>query len=93
MDMSDQVDDVRQASRVRVLLKAVIYDPDGAQQVRLKDLSDDGVQIFCEKPPAADSDVIFKRGAVFAAARVAWANRTSAGLQFYRPFARRPGPL
>ena len=76
--------DARKLDRKHVLLNAIIISPEGAQAARISDLSPSGVQVTCEHPPSLDCDVIFKRGEVFAAARVAWSNETGAGLQFYR---------
>ena len=74
----------RKLDRKHVLLSAIVISPDGAQAARIRDLSSSGVHIFCERPPTIDSDVIFKRGDVFAAARVAWSDKAEAGLEFYR---------
>jgi hypothetical protein len=68
-----------------VLLRATLIGTEGAQTVRLKDLTSDGAGISSEVPLSAGSDVIVRRGDLFIAARVVWANGTSAGLEFYRP--------
>lgn len=75
---------LRKLDRKHVLLNATIISLDGSQDVRIRDLSQSGAQIFCDRPPAENCDVIFKRGRLFVAARIAWANKTVAGLQFYR---------
>ena len=75
----------RKVDRKHVLLNATIISPDGTQLARICDLSASGAQISCSKPPLLDADVIFKRGAVFVAARVAWTKKTQVRLEFYRP--------
>ena len=74
----------RKLDRKHVLLSAIVISPEGAQAARIRDLSSSGVHVFCNRPPTIDSDVIFKRGDVFAAARVAWSDKDEAGLEFYR---------
>ena len=74
----------RRTSRKRVLMTATIISQDGIQQARIRDWSTSGVQISCGHPPTTDTDVIFKRGQVFVAARVAWMCKGDAGLEFYR---------
>lgn len=74
----------RKVDRRHVLLKATILAAEGEQEVRIKDLSSSGAQIACASPLRTDRDVIFKRGAIFAAARVAWSDSECAGLEFYR---------
>jgi hypothetical protein len=76
--------DLRLEKRRRVLLTATVIGPDGAQPVRVRDLTTAGAGISCDRPPPAGSDVIFKRGNLFVAGRVAWTDRNGAGLQFYR---------
>lgn len=74
----------RRIERKHVLLNASIISAEGTQEVRIKDLSVSGVKVRCDVPLAVDRDVIFKRGHLFHAARVAWAYRDEAGLEFYR---------
>ena len=74
----------RKIARKHVLWNAIIISPNGSHVARIRDLSSSGVQISCHNPPTSDCDVIFKRGTIFIAARVAWADETGAGLQFYR---------
>src|SRR4030095_7611424 len=74
----------RRTSRKRVLMTATIISQAGIQQARIRDWSTSGVQISCDRPPTTDTDVIFKRGQVFVAARVAWMCKGDAGLEFYR---------
>ena len=65
-------------------MTATIISQDGIQQARIRDWSTFGVQISCDRPPTTDTDVIFKRGQVFVAARVAWMCKGDAGLEFYQ---------
>lgn len=74
----------RTPRRSRVLMTAVLYTPDGARNVRVQDLSAKGARILCDGPVADGCDALFKRGGVFAAARVVWASAGKAGLSFYR---------
>lgn len=80
-----QVRDLRRSKRKAVLLRATLIGTEGAQTIRLKDLTADGAGISCQVPVSAGSDVIIRRADLFIAARVVWAEGTSAGLEFYRP--------
>lgn len=80
MDMPSE----RKLDRKLVLQTATIISADGSQVARIRDMSPVGAQICCDRIPDAGSDVIFKRGHAFIAARVAWADDSSAGLEFYR---------
>lgn len=70
--------------RTRVLMTGTLFTPEGAQNVRIRDISPDGAQILAEAPVPHGCDAIFKRGAIFAAARVVWSNERETGLRFYR---------
>lgn len=74
----------RKGERKRVLLRGTVYTPAGAFVVWIRDFSAEGALVGGEVPLPSDCDVIFKRGALFAAARIAWSNATGAGLKFYR---------
>lgn len=74
----------RCTDRKRVLMNATIIDADGTHQVRVVDLNSFGARIACTRVIPIGEDLIFKRGALFIAARVAWSKRDGAGLQFYR---------
>ena len=74
----------RRDGRKHVLLNATIIASNGSTVARVKDLSQSGVRVACDTPLAAKGDVIFKRGAIFVAARIVWADQSSAGLEFYR---------
>ena len=81
----------RKLDRKLVLQTATIISNEGSRVARIRDLSPVGAQISCDRTPDAGSDVIFKRGRAFIAARVAWADNGSAGLEFYRKVG--PGEL
>ena len=72
------------AARKRVLMTAALFTPEGTQKVRLRNTSASGAQVVLETPIQPGQDAILKRGSIFAAARVAWANNLEAGLEFYR---------
>jgi PilZ domain len=74
----------RKGDRKHVLLSATVISADGPHEVRMRDLSPTGVQIACDGALVEHSDVIFRRGAIFVAARVAWTDTGKAGLEFYR---------
>jgi len=76
--------DLRRANRRRVLMRATLVAADGVQSARVRDLTSSGAGIVCDCPPEIGSDVILKRGDLFVAARVVWAEGNSAGLEFYR---------
>jgi hypothetical protein len=77
--------DLRNHARKRVLMQASIISAHGTHRARINDLHVSGVRVSCEPPLEKDTDVIFKRGKLFVAARVAWTARGGAGLEFYRP--------
>jgi hypothetical protein len=78
------VGDVRGAPRKRVLMQATLMSVGGSQQASIKDLTSSGARVRCEQRLEEGWDVVFKRGDLFIAARVAWATRDEAGLEFYR---------
>jgi hypothetical protein len=65
-------------------MRATLVAADGVQSARVRDLTSSGAGIVCDSPPPAGADVILKRGDLFVAARVVWADENSAGLEFYR---------
>lgn len=77
----------RMVERRRVLLTGTLMTPEGAVQVRVRDISPAGAQIWSERPIRAGCDAVYKRGPLFAAARVVWSDDHHAGLSFYRPLA------
>jgi hypothetical protein len=75
---------VRKDERKQVLMNAVVIDAEGRQPVRVKNLTVSGVRVSTGRRLHVDSDVIFERGKMFVAARVAWSKPDEAGLEFYR---------
>ena len=74
----------RSFDRKRVLMNALIISADGTHQARVNELTGSGARIHCDRDLATGTDVIFKRGKTFVAARVAWSEESGAGLEFYR---------
>ena len=64
------------------VMNAIVIDSDGRQPVRVKNLTPSGVRVSTTRRLHVDSDVVFERGMVFAAARVAWSKPDEAGLEF-----------
>lgn len=82
----------RGPDRNRVLWAATVLTPDGAHQVRVRDLSNTGAHVLAERPLPVGSDAIFRHGHDFVASRIAWSNETEAGIQFYRELDLAGGP-
>jgi len=82
MTMQAQV--LRNVDRKRVLMKATVINVDGCHDVRVYDLTVSGARVEGNAVFPAGEDVIFRRGGLFVAARVAWSNRSGTGLCFYR---------
>ena len=74
----------RKGARKRVLMRGTLFTPGGAFVVWIRDISNNGALVACKDKLPIDCDVIFKRGAIFAAAHIAWSNETGAGIKFYR---------
>jgi hypothetical protein len=74
----------RKGPRKRVLMRGTLFTPDGAFVIWIRDISANGALVSSKDRLPVDSDVIFKRGTVFAAAHIAWSNETGAGVTFYR---------
>jgi len=83
-----KLENARALGRTHVLLTGTLMTPEGAVQVRVRNISADGAQIWAERPIRADCDAVLKRGALFAAAKVIWADEHHAGLSFYRNLTR-----
>jgi hypothetical protein len=77
----------RKGERRRVLMRGTVFSPDGAHVVWIRDISTDGALVAGDDALRANCDVIFKRGPIFAAGRIAWSNETGAGIKFYRNLA------
>jgi hypothetical protein len=65
-------------------MDGVVYTPRGAFKVRVRELSSLSAEIWSELPIESQCDAVFKKGPVFAAARVIWSNHRQARLRFYR---------
>jgi hypothetical protein len=81
------LEDERAIERRRVLLTGTLMTPEGVVQVRVRELSPAGAQIWSERPIRAGTDAVYKRGSLFAAAQVVWSDEHYAGLSFYRRIA------
>jgi hypothetical protein len=84
-ELTVETRDLRRSKRRRVLMRATIISVDGAQSARVRDLTESGAGIVCNTPLKRGTDVIFNRGDLLIAARVAWSEGNEAGLEFYRP--------
>ncbi len=73
----------RSTKRARVLLTARLQTAFGEVEGRLRDLSRKGALVECSQIPPVGSEVVFVRGAMAVAARVAWAGRDRVGLEFH----------
>lgn len=82
--MTDKLSCSRESDRTRVIMRATVFAADGARQARVRDLSLSGAQLAVDGPLPINRDVIFKRGEIFAAARVVWSDERLTGLRFYR---------
>jgi hypothetical protein len=77
----------RKGARRRVLMRGTVFGPNGAHIVWIRDISHDGALVSGDDRLPENCDVIFKRGPIFAAGHIAWANDTGAGIKFYRDLA------
>lgn len=74
----------RAESRTKVLMIGTLMTPEGAHKVRIRDISSTGAHLSSTGRIAEGCDALFKRGSLFAAARVAWSGNDQAGIEFYR---------
>jgi hypothetical protein len=74
----------RRTRRTRVLMTGVLMTPAGAQKVILRDISRTGAHLAGASDVPSDCDAIFRRGSLFAAARVSWVRGGEIGISFYR---------
>ena len=81
---ADDLQGPRKGARKRVLMRGTLFTPDGAFVIWIRDVSTTGALITSKDRLPTNCDVIFKRGPIFAAAHIAWANETGAGVKFYR---------
>lgn len=74
----------RKGSRTRVFMRGTVFTPVGASVVWIRDISNDGALVGGNDPMPPRGDIVFKRGDVFVAGFIAWANGNEAGVEFYR---------
>jgi len=84
MSLHEKFGSPRRTGRTRVLMSGVLISPMGAHKVTIRDVSRSGAQVLLSEPIPKECDVLFRRGSLFAAARVAWVSNGEAGLRFYR---------
>jgi hypothetical protein len=84
MAMHEAIELPARSKRTKVLMSCVLVTLEGAQSVKLHDISRSGAHISGSSPVRRDGDVLFKRGSLLAAARVVWVTGDEAGLRFYR---------
>ena len=84
MSLHSQIQPPRGSKRARVLMTGILTTPAGQKRIRIKNISRTGAQVASDEKIPADCDVLFKRGNLFAAARVAWVAKGEAGIRFYR---------
>ena len=77
-------DSTRGARRTRVLMTGTLLTPQCAHKVVIRDVSPTGAQVTAPDMIQGNCDAILKRGSLFAAARIAWAEGREAGIRFYR---------
>lgn len=75
----------RRDPRKSVIIEAVLITADGEIRARVRDLSNVGAKVSSSRELTVGGDLIFKRNAIFAAARVVWSGERDSGLEFYRP--------
>jgi hypothetical protein len=75
----------RGARRARVLIAARLQSSLGELDCRLRDLSRMGALLECAQLPPIGSSVVFVRGKIAIAARVAWASEKRLGIEFEHP--------
>ena len=84
MSFHSKVQASRQAKRARVLMNAALVTGSGSQKVTVRDISRAGAHVLGVRGLCGDCDVVFSRGDLFTAARVARVDGAEAGLRFYR---------
>jgi hypothetical protein len=81
----DGHDDKRRCARSRVLIGATVTTTEGPIEVRLRNLSQYGALLHCDRPPALRSEVTLERGELRAPARVVWIDGGRFGIEFEEP--------
>lgn len=72
----------RKSRRSQVLLSATLEHGGAAQNVKLRNLSEEGALVESEKLPIEGTTVLFIRKELHAAGRVVWVNGRYAGIAF-----------
>lgn len=83
MTIQQKIVQRRSERRTRVLMSGTLITGDGSHNVLVRDVSQDGAQLYADKSIAEGQDVCFARGPIFVAAYVAWNRNGVAGLKFY----------
>jgi len=84
MSMHEKPEIARRGRRAQVYMSGELSTPTGETKVRIRDISANGAHVVSDQPLCSDSRVYLKRGALCAAAHVAWVNGNEAGLRFER---------
>ena len=84
MSVHSKIEPARRTNRTRVLMTGLLITQTGNVRVTIRDISRTGAQMICKDKIAAGSDVLVKRGELFAAAHVAWVKDGEVGIRFYR---------
>ena len=79
-----KVQPARKTGSRRVLMRAMVYTPEGAFTVWIRDIWSNGAEVTSESRLPVGCDVIVKRGDLFAAANVARSSASGAAIEFYR---------
>jgi hypothetical protein len=74
----------RRFDRTRVLLKGTLTSANENLDVLVRDISRGGARVSLASADCGHGDLIFRRGRLFAAARIVWSDGKNAGLSFYR---------
>ncbi len=78
----EQAAELRASPRFRVMLSAKLVTTTDEHAVKLRDLSAAGALAEGDRLPAAGKDVVVRRGAAEAFARVVWSDGSRCGLEF-----------
>jgi hypothetical protein len=77
--------DKRRSKRSRVLISAKVATTRGEVDVRLRNLSQYGALLDCDRPPPLRSEVTFERGELRVPAHVIWTDGERFGIEFHEP--------
>ena len=82
--VADDIQPPRTGARKRVLMRGMLFTPEGAFTIWIRDISAGGALVTCKDRLPANCDVILKRGGIFAAGHLAREKDDSMGVKFYR---------